>query len=252
MTSTAYTHVACPSCRTKLRAEDMSLETLTGKCQLCHALVDLRTVMPAAGVPAMAIANPAGATHSAADARAPIPVPLPARMVVDARGRDLTIVMRWFSWTYIMMAFFCVMWDGFLVFWYGMAIATQNLVMLIFPLLHVAVGVGLTYFTIAGFFNRTTFRIERDYLTVRHGPLPWPGNLEVPTSNLEQLFCTEKVTRGKNGVTIRYGVEAVLKDGRHLKLGSGLEEREQAMFLEQTIEKHLGIQDRRVRSEMTY
>jgi hypothetical protein len=252
MTTTAYTHVACPSCRTRLRAEDMSLETMTGKCQLCHALVDLRSVMPGtATVPAMAIAHPPMDTPAPAGGES-MPVPLPARMVVDARGSDLTIVMRWFSWTYIFMAFFCVVWDGFLVFWYGMALASQNLVMMLFPLLHVAVGVGLTYFTVAGFFNRTTFRVERGYLSVRHGPLPWPGNLEVPTSSLEQLFCTEKVSHGRNGTTVRYGVEAVLKDGRHLKLAPGLEDREQAMFLEQTIEKHLGIQDRRVRSEMVY
>jgi hypothetical protein len=42
----------------------------------------------------------------------------------------------------------------------------------------------------------------------------------------------------------------VLKDGTHLKLAPGLEQREQALFIEQTIEKHLGIVDRRVRSEM--
>ena len=238
----AYTHVACPSCGSTLRAEDMSLQTMAGKCHACNALVDLRSAMSGAG----------GSSYLQAEAGEPIPVPLPAGVHVEERGRDLLIVRRWFSWTFIFLAFFCVVWNGFLLFWYGIAFTTgAPLIMKLFPILHVAVGVFITYFTIAGFLNRTTFRIERDHLSVRHGPVPWRGNLEVSTVGLEQLFCTEQVSRGRNGTTIRYSVEAALKDGRHLKLATGLDAREQALYIEQTIEKHLGIPNRRVRSEMT-
>lgn len=236
----AYTHVACPSCGTPLRAGDMSLDTMAGRCPACHALVDLRAVAP----------DLAAAPEPGGD---PIPVPLPARVHVEERGRDLTITRRWFSWGYVFLLFFCVMWDGFLVFWYGVALTMDApLPFILFPLLHVAVGVFLTYMTIAGFVNRTTFTIERDRLIVRHGPLPWRGSVDVSTISVEQLFCTEKISRGRNGTTVRYNVEAVLKDGRHLKVATGLDEREQALFIEQTLEKHLGIQNRRVRSEMAY
>jgi hypothetical protein len=245
----AYTHVACPSCGSTLRSEDMSLQTMAGKCRRCHALVDLRAAAPGLA------AAPAAAEQAYAEpgAREPLPVPLPARVHVEARGSDLTIVRRWFSWGYIFLAFFCVVWNGFLATWYGIVFATDApLLFKLFPVLHVAVGVGLLYVTIAGFVNRTTFRVERDHLTVRHGPVPWKGNLDISTTSLEQIFCTEQISRGRNGTTIRYGVEAVLRDGRHLKLATGLDAREQAMFIEQTLEKHLGIQDRRVRSEMAY
>lgn len=235
----AYTHVACPSCGTTLRGEDMSLDTMAGRCRSCDALVDLR----GAGLPDQ--------PYAAGDAHEPLPVPLPRGIHVEERGRDLTIVHRWFSWGYILLLFFCVMWNGFLVSWYGIAFtADAPLIFKLFPLLHVAAGVFITYLTLAGFVNRTTFCIERDHLTVRHGPLPWRGNLDVSTDMLQQLFCTEKIVRGRNSTTVRYGVEAVLKDGTHLKLAPGLEQREQALFIEQAIEKHLGIVDRRVRSEM--
>jgi hypothetical protein len=237
----AYTHVACPSCGTTLRGEDMSMEAMAGRCRSCDALVDLRTVLPAAQ----------GQAYAAPEAREPIPVPLPGGVHVEAHGRDLVIVRRWFSWVYLFLAFFCVMWNGILLFFYGIIFAADGpLVAKLFPLLHVAAGVFITYMTVAGFVNRTTFRIERDHLTVRHGPVPWRGNRDVSTDVLEQLFCTEQVSRSRNGTSIRYGVDAVLKDGRHLKLATGLEAREQALFIEQAIEKHLGIADRRVRSEM--
>lgn len=232
-----YTDVACPSCGTTLRGEDMSLQTMAGRCRTCDALVDLRA------------AAPAGGAYGAAPA--PIPVPLPAGVHVEERGRDLVITRRWFSWMYVFLLFFCVVWNGMLAFFYGLIFfAGGPLVMKLFPLLHVAVGVGLTYATAAGLLNRTTFTVERDHLAVRHGPLPWRGNRDLSAREMEQLFCSEVVIHGRNGTTVRYGVDAVLKDGRHLKLATGLNAREQALFIEQAIEKHLGIVDRRVRSEM--
>jgi hypothetical protein len=246
-----YTPVACPSCGSTLRDQDMSVQTLSARCPACHALVDLRGSAP---VLAAAAPAPAAADYGTqADAREPIPVPLPAGVHVEERGRDLVIVRRWFSWVYVFLLFFCVVWNGFLVMWYGIAFqADAPLAFKLFPLLHVAAGVFITYMTIAGFLNRTTFRIERDHLTVRHGPVPWRGNLDVGTTGLLQLFCTEQVIRGRNGTTLKYSVEGVLRDGRHLKLATGLDAREQALFIEQALEKHLGIQDRRVRSEMTH
>lgn len=239
----AHDDATCPSCGSALRAVDISRETMSARCPACHTLVDLRAAAPAA----------AGTQTGIGEAREMLPVPLPAGIRVEARGRDLTIVRRWFSWVYLLLLFFCVMWWGFLAVWYGLALtADAPLVFKLFPLLHVAAGVCLAYTTVAGFLNRTTFRIERDHLTVRHGPVPWRGNLDVSTLQLEQLFCTEKVTHGRNSTTTRYGVEAILKDGGHLKVVSSLDAREQALFIEQTIEAHLGIQNRRVRSEMAY
>jgi hypothetical protein len=218
----------------------MSLDTMAGRCRACDALVDLRAVMPAMQPPA-----------EGAYAAEPLPVPLPAGIHVEERGRDLVIVRRWFSWVYVFLLFFCIVWNGMLLFWYAIAFAGDApLAFKLFPILHVAAGAFISYLTLAGFVNRTRFTIERDHLTVRHGPLPWRGNVDVSTTSLEQLFCTEQIIRGRNGTTIRYGVDAVLKDGRHLKIATALDAREQALYIEQSMEKHLGIQDRRVRSEM--
>lgn len=233
-----FAPIDCPTCGATLRAEDMNAHAMAATCHACHAFVDLRALAAASG-------------DAPGDARTPLPVPMPSGVRVERRGSDLAIVRRWISWRFVFLLFFCVVWNGFLVFWYGMAFAMNApLVFKVFPLLHVAVGVFLVYTTIAGFLNRTVIRIERDHLTVRHGPLPWRGNRDVSALDLEQLFCTQKLTRNKNGTTVRYGVEASLKDGRHLGLASGLEVREQALFIEQAIEQHLGIQDRRVRSEI--
>ncbi|HEY7770152.1 MAG TPA: hypothetical protein VIB55_18445, partial [Longimicrobium sp.] len=92
----------------------------------------------------------------------------------------------------------------------------------------------------------------RGHLSVRHGPIPWTGNRELPADALEQLYCQEHVTHSRNGgTTIRYSVQAIGKGSRRkITLVSGLTDRDQALFIESQVEQKLGITDRRVTSEM--
>src|SRR5688572_31327866 len=70
---------------------------------------------------------------------------------------------------------FTVFWDGFLVVWYGAALTKSDtpLVMILFPLLHVAIGLGLTYFCVASLLNRTRLEISPESVRVWTGPVPW-------------------------------------------------------------------------------
>lgn len=71
---------------------------------------------------------------------------------VEETRQKRTMSFRWFQWTFVFLVFFCIAWDGFLLFWYGAALgigflgddAEPVLIMMLFPLLHVAVGTGLT------------------------------------------------------------------------------------------------------------
>jgi hypothetical protein len=234
-----YAQVRCPSCGTHIRGEDMNLTQMAARCPTCDALLDLRDQAP-----------PLGGT-GAPDGPAPVDMPLPHGIQVHSNARELRLVLRWFTPMYIFLAFFSVMWIGFLVFFYAMTFGGP-LIFQLFPLLHVAVGIGLAYSAIAGFLNSTTITVERGHLSVRHGPLPWKGNRELPADALEQLYCQEHVTHSRNGgSTIRYSVQAVGKESRRkITLVSGLTDRDQALFIEGQVEQKLGITDRRVTSEM--
>lgn len=178
-------------------------------------------------------------------------VQMPRGYSLGTDGADLVITRRWFSAKYIFLLFFCIFWDGFLFFWYSTAVSGgAPLVAILFPLLHVGVGVFLTYTTIAGFLNRTRVSVNPAELRIKHYPLPWPGNRTVPRQELEQLFCSEKLSNSKNGVHYTYGLYAVLAGGRREKLVTGLDSPEDALFLEQKIEGYLGITDRPVVGEM--
>ncbi|MCP4542601.1 MAG: hypothetical protein GY832_36225 [Chloroflexi bacterium] len=162
----------------------------------------------------------------------------------------LEIVRRWFSIQTVFLTFFVVFWDGFLVFWYTQAINTSNIMMLVFPLLHVAIGVGLTYYVLASYVNRTYIRVNHSFLSIQHAPLPFPGNRTVDASDIKQVYSKENISRSRRSNSVTYEVHALTRNGRNLKLLSRLPNSEQALFIEQEIERFLRIQDVPVRGEI--
>jgi DNA-directed RNA polymerase subunit RPC12/RpoP len=175
----------------------------------------------------------------------------PKSVVVDRDGQTLRLVRRWFSWKYVPLAFFCIAWDSFLCFWYSMAFnGNAPWIMIVFPIAHLAVGVGLTYSTLAGFLNRSVLEVTPKLLSVWHEPVLWTGNKDFDITSIKQIYCTEKVSRGDHSTTYTYELNLVTKDGKKEKLLTGLDEAEIGLFIEQQIESWLMISDTPVAGEL--
>ena len=181
-----------------------------------------------------------------------LPRPRPREVIVEKRDQSLVLSWRWFSLKYIPMVFFCIAWDAFLCFWYSVALGMKGTpwIMVVFPIAHVAVGVGLTYLTLAGFINRTTLRLDGQKFAVQYDPMPWYGEVKVPVNQLDQLYCKEDRSSSNSGTHYSYQLCALLKDGRKLDLVKNLESPDLAAYLEQQIEAWLRIPDREVAGEM--
>jgi hypothetical protein len=177
--------------------------------------------------------------------------PMPDNIVVERTGMGLTLSYKWFSFMHIFLALFCVVWDGFLIFWYNMALTSDApLLFILFPIVHVAVGVVLTYSTIAGFVNKTTVTVSNGNISIYHGPLPWLGSKTIPAHTLTQLYIEKKVSRSSKGHSrVTYQLSAITTDNKKVKLISSVDSHETALYLEQEIESHLGIRDQRVVGE---
>jgi hypothetical protein len=178
----------------------------------------------------------------------------PRAIRVEDTLHGVRLVRRWFSPVYVFLVFFCAIWDGILLMFYGvLTVSGAPLFAFLFPLIHVAVGIGLTYTTLCGFVNRTVVEVDRDdMLTVRHGPLPWPGAASIPIAEIAQIFVTEKRSTSKNGnPSSTYAVNALAKSGRRVTLVKGLlSSLDHALFIEQELERRLRIVDRPVVGEI--
>lgn len=232
--------LSCRTCGKAIPAQDVNIDKAIAKCLACNAVFSFLDEVGGA---------PTGPRPQ---------VPLPKRFRMENWGPELTITRRWYSHALWFLVFFCTFWDGFLVVWYTAGIgqlmsgkADPGIwLMLVFPVLHLAVGVGLTYAVICGLVNKTVIKVSMGELTVRHGPIPCWGNHQVLTVDLKQLYCTETAHRTKNGSHTTYNVMVLRRDGTTLKLLTGLTELDQALFVEQQVEQHLRIPDERVPEEV--
>ncbi len=236
--------IACDSCGATIPAADMNLQTLVARCRRCDSVFSFggRITGGAAPAPRRRTPLPRGLKVEAGEP--PLPSEPTNRTAARSDRGPLVITRRWFSPLHVFMLFFCLFWDGFLVLWYSIAVEGGAPVeMILFPLIHVGVGVGLTYSTLAGFLNRTVIRVADGMLSIRHGPLPWMGNRTIPTSDLRQLYIRRRVYRGKNGTSTKWELRADTTDDVTVKLLAGMASRDQAEYIEWAIEEHLGIED---------
>ncbi len=127
------------------------------------------------------------------------------------------------------------------------AIQTGFLILLLFC-------AGLVYFAATRVFNTRRIRVDGARLEFTQGPLPWPGSKKLAASDVEQLYATEHESRTETGtdnnrqVEIRkfYRLSARTRSSGKVTVLSGLSDPMQALWLEQEIERLLGIGDEAV------
>ena len=213
--------VFCPNCSSRLRAENIHVQELTGKCECCDNLfsLDLRRITPDSGAPGPKPSRPKG--------------------VATERGWDgeLLIVRRWFELGLFGLLFFCILWDGFLVCWYSAMLTDwKGWHAILIPILHLAVGVCLTYGLVGGFLNKTVIYVDWEMLRVRHGPVPWPGNRDLLVDEIHGMEID--YVRASNGQP-DYALTAHT-DGRGVVLLTGMN-CEQAKFIAWQIADYLSV-----------
>ncbi|MEM6368150.1 MAG: hypothetical protein AAF851_07575 [Myxococcota bacterium] len=228
--------VICPACGATVPSEQLNVARAIAVCSACEEVFGFAEQVP-------------GSAHLPDATRAP--VDMPANITANHLNGETVLTWRWFDARFFLLLFFCAFWNGFLVLWYSIAFSQEDppLLMLLIPVIHIAVGLGVGWYTLCGFLNRTTITAGWGKLKIRHGPLPWPGNVELDGRSVDQLWVTEQLRRSRTTHRRFFRL--------HLRTGRGEERRlldfeneRQALYVEQQIERALGIKDRRVAGEV--
>lgn len=183
-------------------------------------------------------------------------VPIPPQITVRRENGNLVILRKWWNPKFIFLTFFVIAWDAFLFGWYYMAFTETapdpfNWLMIVFPIIHLAVGLGLTYYTIAGYINKTIVVVGQGSLSITHDPMWWPGNKSYSSAQIDQIFIQkDERTSNKSGTkTIYYSVWATDTDNNSKKLLGLLDHKQEALYFEHILEKELRIEDKPVQGE---
>lgn len=123
------------------------------------------------------------------------------------------------------------------------------------------------YLLVAGLCNETAIEADRDSVRVVHGPLPVGAHHRFPVDQVDQLYTCRIRTRVQDplaghrrgllrsdvlgeSIEVLYQLRLRLRSGAEHVLFDGLESPEQALYMEQELERRLGIQDRVVSGEL--
>lgn len=225
--------IRCPTCNGEIPASDIYLSDKTAKCAFCNNVFSYAGQVPDPG-----------------QSRERSAVGKPRNFTLTRSNDGLLITRRWFTLGVIPLTFFCLFWNGFMIVWFSIAFTKKIYIMALFGSLHGAVGLGMLYAVLAGYFNKTCIRIARDSLQVTHQPFPWPGRKMFKRGDLRQLYSKDVTRYGEHGPSSTYSVQVMTKTGKTIELISGLLSSEEALFIEQEVEKYLRIEDEPVRGEI--
>jgi hypothetical protein len=210
----ASQQIVCPNCGEIVPASDINIMALMAKCAGCDHVFSISPQAARSEPQETAPSRPSGVTHE------------------TGMSGELILKLSWFHAALFGLLFFCIAWDAFLIFWYSIALFGPakpgngfDLIMVVFPIGHVAVGVALTYYLVAGFLNKTKVMVDFESLTVSHGPIPWRGNRSLRREDVKEIEL-EFGGVSRNNLTTTMTVSAHHVDGRQVVLLNSLPDRQ--------------------------
>lgn len=244
----AYAHIRCPRCKAPIVPSDLNLSRIFIGCRSCGIRFDYSTqvvpendVTPRLGEP---VEKPSGIEVSEEEDEFDLSS---KRDETTPRGR-LTIVRRWSRRMGIVALVFALLWNGITTFAFISGAALEVLTALL------GVGIPMTYIAVALVINHTTITVDRNALTLRHGPLPWWGQRKIPSRDIFRLYC-RRMTVNDDDENIfdnskeSFLVDVATRDGKRRAILSSLPTWAQAAYIYQRIMQHLRIEEGRVEAE---
>lgn len=142
------------------------------------------------------------------------------------------------------LGFFVLFWDGFLVLWYGALLTNKahaSLGSVLAPVLHVAVGVALTWFVLAKLVNRTQISVKEGIFRCRSGPIRIPTHRQqvLDLGSLKNFSAALSVGRSRQREgQAKWEVLAEKKEGGEVVVLRALSA-EEARFLSERLDRQL-------------
>lgn len=157
----------------------------------------------------------------------------PPGVQMEERGegerRELVLVVSWFQW-FAVFALLCslVMALPAAIFWVSGEEPAIALFLSLLPL-------GALYWSLAMLFNRTTITWSDRWLSVKHGPLPWPHGFDTGTQRIAR-FAVHAIHRHRRGRRVGTQHDAVaIVDGVALRLLPGVSDATRHQFVVETL-----------------
>lgn len=180
---------------------------------------------------------------------------LPKKFTLKLYDEYMHITLSWFGAKTVAATLIAVSSIGFTYFLFfsnssNMTITASPLMITLLPWISTISAVGISYYTLTTWLNKTHIFVSKSAIEVKSKPLPWFGNRRLETKNVKQLYSKEVIsTSTSSNRSSSYDLQVISFDEDEIIL-LNVEESGQALFIEQQIEKYLGIENLEVRGEV--
>lgn len=227
--------LTCPKCNHLISGDDINIEKTIAKCSNCHHVFGFSHDSKIGGLVPELI-PPEGI--EVLKLRSELDLRLDWKKTTSSGGKSFLLAFT-FLWNLILLPFVISI------------LVSGNWGILLFLSLHLAVGLGLIWYMLGIYLNKTSINLSRHKLKVRTLPLRLPffksGEYEI--SDIKQLYVSKYTASTTNGVpNYAYALYAIMQNGDKVSLVRGMN-RETQHYMEQQIETYLGIRNEKVSGE---
>jgi len=230
--------LSCPNCSARIPADHIHLNNLMAKCASCDSVFNF--------------SEQVGQPRRFASEKQNVLMPTGFEVLELRSQLDMEINWRKTSGNKTFLFIFTIFWNACLIPFVLVALTSGEWMIMLFLSLHLMVGIGFLYYTLAVLLNTTYVNVTPRHITINHKPLNVIGRPEhnISAGDVEQLYVN-KYSTGKtnNRPTYAFGVYAVLNGGRQIALVKGLRHPDQARYIEQEVEHFLNIEDELMEEE---
>ncbi len=224
-----YRNLECPNCKKGILAGDININTGLAKCSSCNIVMELESELD----------------KNKPQRKEEIFI-IPKGIEMLTVFGELNIEMKWRQSTSLFMMFFTVFWNVMVLPFAIFAILSGEIMMLLGISIHLMVGIGLILWALSALFNTTYITVDERFLKVKHKPFKlFYKEYELEVGQIEQLYVKKYQNGSTNGnPNYAYAVMLRKKDKDEFQLIKGIAKPPQALYIEQEIEKFVGIQDK--------
>jgi len=235
------TSLNCKFCGEPIDAKDINIQQLIAKCAHCDSVFPFETTDLQEGAPANNSKQKKAATKEAKE------IPLPKGISMEQGFDELVFTISWRQTrNFAFFLVFSLFWNAVVLPFVVIALQQNSWQMILFLSVHLIIGISMGLYTIAILINKTLIRVSNLGIDIKIGPIPVPFNpsLFLSSNDIKQLYVEEYVPSTTNGKPdLTYAVRAIQQSGNEMRLVSGFNHPQHALFLEQEIERFLHIVD---------
>ncbi len=235
------TSLYCKFCGKPIDAKDINIQQLIAKCPHCDSVFPFET----ADLQKENASN--NGQHKKATAGKGKDITLPKGISMEQGFDELVFTISWRQTrNFAFFLVFSIFWNAIVLPFVVIALLQNSWQLILFISLHLIVGISMGLYTIAILINKTIIRVSNLGIDIKIGPIPVPfnPNLFLSSNEIKQLYVEEYVPSRTNGKPdLTYAVRAIQQSGDEMRLVSGFNHPQHALFLEQEIERFLHIVD---------